>query len=430
MAGRRDEEEDARGWSAIFSVEKHTIDDAGITEDSGARRKPSALLKKRDPANERTIIDQEMTDEMRRALSGLRKPAAQKQVPLDETTIDPSEAPEDSEDSQDLDYNDATIPSPLPDQTRVDGRIIPDTLPEETEDDDQPPYIDQNFEEPTFDRIDRVDTHGRPPLRSRVNDPPTEALPGSINPDEEAELIRTPHLPSHMLKELGPVVEHRAEEMTVLDVAAALGLSPEKVREETGALPRSASGPKPVPKIIDAPLAEQAEKIREMVNKEEPLAEHPAFRQLKARRLQRGETVFDHLPRWLNVTESAAKLIPVLLGGFLLFMTIGVLVMVFARGGHDTEHVSLRFLPAPGPEEAIDQYAPAPMITLETEPEGILVVLDHKILGATPLTFEMPLRTAKVGVELSSPYFETYIAQTEKSVAGEFRVRARLIRKR
>jgi hypothetical protein len=60
----------------------------------------------------------------------------------------------------------------------------------------------------------------------------------------------------------------------------------------------------------------------------------------------------------------------------------------------------------------------------------VLVVLDRKILGATPLTFELPMRAARVGVELTSPYFETFVTEAARSETGEVRVKARLVRKR
>jgi hypothetical protein len=279
-------------------------------------------------------------------------------------------------------------------------------------------------------------------MRSRITDPPTEASPGSINPDEEAELLHTPQIPAHMLKELGPPIENqRLEEMTVLDVAAQLGLAPERLREEMAAasagapIPNVHSGLKALPKIADpAPLAEQGARVAEMVKDEvDPLAGHPVFKNYaKMKKLDRGETLLQHLPRWLALTDGAAKLMPVLLATFVLFATIGGLVLVFSgMGGHDQPHVSLKFLASGSVDTApIDQYAPAQMITLETEPPGVLVVLDRKILGATPLTFELPVRASRVGVELTSPYFETFVTEAVKNESGQVHVKAKLIRKR
>ena len=232
--------------------------------------------------------------------------------------------------------------------------------------------------------------------------------------------------------------------MTVLDVAAQLGLAPEKLRElgmagVAGPATGAATGAGPVPKAIEmpaalTPLAEQGAKVGEMLADEvEALSGHPVFKnQAALRKLHRKETMLEHLPRWLFITEGAAKIIPILLATFVIFATIGALVMVFSGlKGHDTEHVTLRFLAAqPADNAPIDRFAPTPMITIETEPPGLLVVLDRKILGATPLTFELPVHSARVGVELTSPYFETFISEAVKNDAGEMRVRARLVRKR
>lgn len=400
------------------------------TDDSALRKK----TRRGNPENERTIIDREMSGELLRALNNPNH-RSRVAVPVEETTIEPdlesSEPP--------LAFGEATIPAELPgmqrhqEQTMIDVRVLGDSEEEHSANS----FID-SLDEETDDQPTVLPPRGKI-TRSRIVDPPTEAVPGSFDEAREAKLLESPRLPAHMLKELGPPIENaRQDEMTVLDVAAQLGLAPEKLRDELALAAASAPEPlsaRSMPKVSDpTPLLEQGAVVAEMVKNEvDPLAGHPVFKNLaQMRKLQRGETMFEHLPRWLSLTEGAAKMLPVILGVFVLFATIGTLVTVFSGvGGHETEHVSLKFLAAGNVETAaLDKYAPTPMITLETEPAGVLVVLDRKILGATPLTFELPVRASRVGLELTSPYFETFVTEAAKNEAGEVRVRARLIRKR
>src|SRR6185503_4156508 len=63
--------------------------------------------------------------------------------------------------------------------------------------------------------------------------PPETTDPGDDDPRMEDAtidegILESPPIPAHMLKELGPVVHHRDAEVTVLDLAAQIGLQPEK----------------------------------------------------------------------------------------------------------------------------------------------------------------------------------------------------------
>src|SRR5262249_3562920 len=144
-------------------------------------------------------------------------------------------------------------------------------------------------------------------------------------------------------------------------------------------------------------LAAEADRIAEILDGDDKAAHAK-----KKKPYRRGETMLEHLPRWLAVTTAGAKVIPVIIGVFVLLATLTIAISILqsrmATGA--TEHVTLRFLPVNEPTAPDNQYATPPTITIETEPAGVLIVLDRKILGPTPLTFESPYRGDRLGIEL------------------------------
>ncbi|MCK6551806.1 PEGA domain-containing protein, partial [Myxococcota bacterium] len=248
-------------------------------------------------------------------------------------------------------------------------------------------------------------------------------------PDDDRALIVSPSLPAHLLHELEPIEKLREHEMTVLDLGAQLGLAPEKADVVEGSS-RGVQIPAPArtkaeQAALRMPLPEQGAKVAELLEEQ---AEKERERALLTP-LQRSETINQHLPGWLRATEGAAKLIPILIAVGVALATIAIVVTLFSRSGTGgTDHVTLRFLPvqSAGPENP--SLAP-PQVTITTEPAGVLVVLDRKILGPTPLSFELPMKAEKVGVELTSPYFETWIGEVAREPTGEMRIEAKLKRR-
>lgn len=246
---------------------------------------------------------------------------------------------------------------------------------------------------------------------------------------EDSDAIVSPALPEHLLRELGPIEKLRDHEMTVLDLGAQLGLAPEKLDVVEGS---SRGVPIPTPPRTKAeqaalrmPLPEQGAKVAELLEEQ---AEKERERALMSP-LQRSETINQHLPAWLRATEGAAKLIPILIAAGVAFTTIAIVTMLFTRGGTGgNDHVTLRFLPVQRASAEPPSLTP-PQVRITTDPPGVLVVLDRKILGPTPLTFELPMRADKVGVELTSPYFETWIGEVGREPTGEMLIDAKLKRR-
>ena len=53
-------------------------------------------------------------------------------------------------------------------------------------------------------------------------------------------------------------------------------------------------------------------------------------------------------------------------------------------------------------------------LILETEPPGVLVVYENRILGKTPLDEVLPLAVeGPVGLQLTGPYFKTWLGQVQ-----------------
>jgi hypothetical protein len=146
---------------------------------------------------------------------------------------------------------------------------------------------------------------------------------------------------------------------------------------------------------------------------------------------KRGETIFAYLPRSLAVTDSAAKTLPVIIAVAVLLFTVLLGVKMISslveRSDNDFVSVTLKPLGEPVP---ISSGATLPMVTLETEPAGIVIVLDRKVLGPTPLTFEAPIYAERIELLLTSPQYEPFKVELWKSEFGEFRAQAKLVRKR
>lgn len=155
----------------------------------------------------------------------------------------------------------------------------------------------------------------------------------------------------------------------------------------------------------------------------------------KARR-RANQPRLDSVPDFgqMQATASAvSKVIPLLIGVFVIFGVVLVAAVLGTkhRDNGASEHVTVRFLTVqddPNHQDA-NPNLPAQPVVIETDPP-VYVVQDSKILGTTPLTVESSVHGDRIGVELESPYYETWIGETTRNPTGEVRVHATLVRKK
>lgn len=131
--------------------------------------------------------------------------------------------------------------------------------------------------------------------------------------------------------------------------------------------------------------------------------------------------------RAVEATESAARIIPLLLGAMLLLFTLWIAAALQRPGSHQQPHVELSILGAAAqtPQEgSATQFA---RLVIETEPAGLLVVLDDEILGKTPFDAMLNLPdTDSVGVRLHGPFFQTWVGELQREEDGSYALTARL----
>jgi hypothetical protein len=199
---------------------------------------------------------------------------------------------------------------------------------------------------------------------------------------------------------------------TLLDAAAQIGVAPE---------PRLESLPHEAP--TDEPSLEDPFPEPKNLDLDPFLEERPAQRKAPSA----GVAALD-IHRLAEGAATTAKIIPVILGLFVVLATLMISISLFRTQTPKTEHVELRFLEAVGEVPTTTEGGVRVMI--ETLPPDLLVVHDRQILGKTPLTIDLPIAVGNsVGVELKGPYYEDWIGHVQKSPAGELEIRAELIRK-
>lgn len=202
-----------------------------------------------------------------------------------------------------------------------------------------------------------------------------------------------------------------AAERTALDLAAALGMAPEP------AAPR----PEPVrPQEPELRVPERATPSVEPRGSPLDLREQPKRREgLRS----------DQLASLASSTSNIAKIIPVILGMFVLLATVMVTVSLMKREERQ-EHVELRFMAIGDSREVTKASSVGTPVIIETEPPGLLVMFDRKVLGKTPFQAELPLELEdSVVVELTSPYFDRYLGEVKRGPAGDYTIRVDLKRR-
>ena len=114
---------------------------------------------------------------------------------------------------------------------------------------------------------------------------------------------------------------------------------------------------------------------------------------------------------------------------FVLLATVMVTASLLKREERQ-EHVELRFMAIGDSREVTKASSVGTPVIIETEPPGLLVMFDRKVLGKTPFQAELPLELEdSVVVELTSPYFDRYLGEVKRGPAGDYTIRVDLKRR-
>lgn len=272
-------------------------------------------------------------------------------------------------------------------------------------------------------------------------------LPSPIDRDANVEYTRKEPIPYELFFEGGePSVENvppsvrpppprigkskrapepeRSTPDTLLDVAAQAGVAPEPADdadtneaeaavEEKPKLPLPEEDPQNVGLGLEALLEEDRE----------------------VRKRPREKVGTEDIRRLAAVSSATAKVIPLVMGIFVVVATLIIGLKLFrASGPPKTQHVELRFLTTHRGKQTqvfTSEGAPTARVSIETTPADVLVVHNRQILGKTPITVDLPIDLGKeIGVELSGPYYETWISQVPRdATTEEYRIKAELIAK-
>jgi hypothetical protein len=261
------------------------------------------------------------------------------------------------------------------------------------------------------------------------------SVPMSARPPQPAKLRGRSAGPPLVL----PVVEPAAEpaEQTMLDVAAQVGLAPEVEKkpsldedtfDEVAEAVKEAARDVPEPQKEEAPKLPLPTPIPEI-----DLLPFVEEEQAKAKRSPREGAHSQDIRRYAASADVTARLIPIILGVFVIVSTLyGMVAIIQSMATKTDEHVELRFLATLNgtPSEMITrQGAKMTRIYIETTPPELIVLHNRAILGKTPITVDLPIELSEeIGVELSSPYYETWISQVKRE-SDEYRIRAELTKK-
>lgn len=210
---------------------------------------------------------------------------------------------------------------------------------------------------------------------------------------------------------------------TMLNVAAFAGVAPEPA--PLGEPDEEVAADQPEPKV---PLPDEGDEdvgleIEALLDAEPP---RPA---------PRDGVGTEDLRRLADVSSATAKVIPMVLAVFVVVATLVIAINLFQASSPPTSrHVELRFLATHRGKQTqvlTSEDAPTARINIETIPPDILVVHSRQILGKTPITVDLPINLGEeIGVELSGPYYETWVSQIHRDGAtDEYKIKAELIAK-
>lgn len=406
--------EDPGGWSMVFEdrTEAHAEESA---EDTSPSRLPERTvaqpapdfgeLESIDPIDKTdaqagpvlqhfddddgdppTIIDPSLAQELQAALEPLLQVevASARDARLDNAPVDLDDTSKDAQPER-------TMKSPSPFDVRVT------------------PVLDE-FSETLLDPVEKTQRARVPyDLRAEQTLPPPAHEPVK-KPTPVPKIIAAPVTPP-----AGPAPAESSER-TALDLAAALGMAPEP------AAPKQAT---------PSGAAHEAEKLR-VPEQGVPIAlgldtAAPGAAKRNARPAEGMRS--DQIAGLAQATDRISRIIPVVLAILLVLATIGISIRMF-QPDERQEHVELRFL-ALGNQDAVTQKSDTgtPVI-IETDPPGLLVLFDRKVLGKTPYTGTVPLvLDDTVAIELSSPYFERWLGEVKQGPAGDYTINVRLERR-
>lgn len=246
--------------------------------------------------------------------------------------------------------------------------------------------------------------------KSHILDPPTED-DGALEEktlDMSVKGRAVGNVRTHAPSAFGPEEPMRDSERTLLDLAAQLGMAPEPA-------------PSPPPPT-----------------RARPSGADPAVGPLPPLRMTRARPpALDASAPGVKIIEGEglAGLIPIGIAAFVLITAfcVGAWALGWPRGRGTPTHAVIRILPSAeegAPPAARRPGTNAPLLTVETDPEGVLIVLNGKLIGPTPVTFESPIESGPLTVELASPYFETWVDKASPEVGVGYRIHAKLARKR
>jgi hypothetical protein len=141
----------------------------------------------------------------------------------------------------------------------------------------------------------------------------------------------------------------------------------------------------------------------------------------------RSEVDAAELKSLASTSESLARVVPAIVLVLALFASGAAFLRMLGGRRGATPHVRLELLALPGqpaPKTARSQTA---LFEIDTEPAGLVVFHEQRILGKTPCAVELPVAiSGDVGVRLSGPRFEGWMAEVGPSRAGIYRVHAEL----
>lgn len=270
----------------------------------------------------------------------------------------------------------------------------------------------------------RTQANGEP---TRVAPVPYELLMEPVKPEMEArprfEITRHPPLPPLAEpRSMVPALPLSPAERTMIDLAAALGIAPEKPPPEPvpERLPASAILADPLPRELD-----------DLVKVPRPKAQDPANRSPKAApKAPNDKMDANRLQELVTASDSLARIIPVALAIFVVLATVITSAIMLGGRTPKQQHVELRFLSSSRNAPAFSPSDASTRVIVETTPPGLLVVMNREILGKTPVEVDLPLRfEPRVGVELSGPYFERWVGEVTRGPDGEYRIVVDLKRK-
>ncbi len=250
-----------------------------------------------------------------------------------------------------------------------------------------------------------------------------QSLPPGAKISREQDPEANPQIPAAQqaappVVESDPRPDSSAALQTHLDLAAALGVAP----EPTGKEERKRS----LPEGMTRPPEPSLEKL----DVGQFLGKKASKRDFAAKSSSQPDPHnLDQIQDLARATDNIAKILPTLLGGFVLLATVVLGVLLMSGRSVSTEHVELYFL-SQGPGNGVEygkQYSTP--IVIESDPPGLMIVHQQELLGKTPLSTTLPVRLpSKISVQLSSPFYDTWFGEVQEELTGEYRIKATLRR--